>query len=207
MKKILLSFLFFNVAFCLAQDSSEVYYSSGLAAKNKGNYKEASILFTKVLLKDSSNHNAFAERASCYSSLKLYPKAIGDYTQAIRLAPKNGNYVRQRAMVYTDTDDYTNALNDFNKCYQLFPLSIYLNDIAVLNMKFKKFDLAAAAFSRYIQKNNYDYRAYYSRGLAYFLTEKYAEAITDFEIAQKIGGSDFKPDFDYKKEAVELMKK
>ena len=56
-----------------------------------------------------------------YSVQGLYPQAIQDLSQAIRLIPPKSAIYNERAIAYLGAKNYILALNDFNVAIQLNP--------------------------------------------------------------------------------------
>jgi tetratricopeptide (TPR) repeat protein len=54
-------------------------------------------------------------RASAYTRLKDYPKAIADYTTMLKLSPNDDNAYRKRAAVYELMGDYQHAISDYSR--------------------------------------------------------------------------------------------
>lgn len=64
-------------------------------------YNEAIEDYNKAIERNKEYAVAYNNRGNCHFCLKNYPKAIDDYSEAVRLDPKSEMYLLHRAKAYT----------------------------------------------------------------------------------------------------------
>jgi predicted aspartyl protease len=62
-------------------------FTAGVSAYNRGDYKDASVLFQKVVAESPGNVNALYYDAICNSRLKNWPAAIALYKKILQISP------------------------------------------------------------------------------------------------------------------------
>ena len=78
--------------------------------------------YTKELLANSNNAEAYFERGMIWALLDKEDEAIADFTEAIRLDPKNGiRFTLWRAMIFRDEKNYDKAIADYTEAIRLDP--------------------------------------------------------------------------------------
>ena len=126
----------------------------GLQLASVDQYSEAIELFTKVLLKESRNINAYYYRSWANYEINLFEKALYDINCAIALNANDADFYNQRGQILSaklnDNKDFTKALLNFNKSIEL---------------------------------DTSNYESYLGRALIYSQTGMYENAISDFDIS------------------------
>lgn len=108
----------------------------------------------------------------------------------IDLKPKFGlmNAYFMRGMAYTVSEKYDSALVDFNKAIALDPdddaEKYYFRADAYQNLG--KLDSALIDINKKIELDQNDEQGYTSRGVTYFLMERYDDAIADWKRVKKM---------------------
>lgn len=133
------------------KDASE-WLKLGQALVKKAKLQEALSFFSKAIEMKSDYAEAYLERASTYSDLKQYDKAIQDATIALSLKLK-------------DPIDVIYA--HYTRGYSYYFL--------------KKYSKAIEDFSKLLKKQKFD-DAYYFRGKSYFSLKSYNKAIKDMNL-------------------------
>jgi tetratricopeptide (TPR) repeat protein len=80
-----------------------------------GNPRQAVIDFTVAITEKGTDYrDMYALRATAYTRLKDYPKAIADYTTVLQLNPNDDAAYRKRAEVYELMGDEKKAIEDYS---------------------------------------------------------------------------------------------
>lgn len=131
-------------------------------------------------------------RANAYADVADYPRAITDYSEALRLRPNYPQFYANRGQTYADQGDYIRALRDHDEAIRLDPQysAAYLNR-AIVHTELNNLDRALADFNEAIRSNP-DARAYSSRGALFSQQGEHARALADFNEAIRLD-SQFAP--------------
>jgi tetratricopeptide (TPR) repeat protein len=95
----------------------------GIAHKQRGSFlnndtrnpRQAIVDFTVAIEEKALNYrDVYALRASAYTRVKDYPKAVADYTTVMKLSPNDDNAYRQRGAIYELMGDYKKAIEDYS---------------------------------------------------------------------------------------------
>jgi tetratricopeptide (TPR) repeat protein len=158
------------------QDLSNDVYDDGLE------YQLA--YFTKAILEDKNNANAYKERASVRNLLGDYQGAMEDYNQAIRINPKDDGAYSLRSFERYNLGDYKGAIDDCNKAIDINPNDAQSYSFrAEFNNLVCNYQAAIEDADKSIQLEP-DYPSnYYLRGKARSGLEDYEGAIQDYELA------------------------
>jgi len=134
-------------------------YKLSLEQTIKGNYSEALTSIDKSLLSDSTKIDFLIQKATVFYHLNRYDEALRNCYTILKTQPENPQVFILRGLISLSTKSYGGAIFLFGKAIKLTT-----------------------------DKDNL-YKAYLNRGKVYMATDKYTEAISDFNAA----GS-FKPD-------------
>jgi len=99
-------------------------------------------------------------RGNVYASLKKYPKALADYTQAIKLDPNYAKAFYNRGVVYDTLKQYPKALADYTQAIKLDAnYTIAFNNRGIVYATLKQYPKALADFetSYKLEPNNINY--------------------------------------------------
>src|SRR6516225_9395050 len=120
-----------------------------------------------------------------------YTKAIGDFTEAIRLDPNYTHAYTDRGAAYSKKGDYDKAISDYTEAIRLDPnyTQAYTNRGAAYAEKHNHAE-AISDFTEAIRLDPNDALAYFDRGAAYCKKGGYAEAISDFTEAIRLDPND-----------------
>jgi tetratricopeptide (TPR) repeat protein len=130
---------------------------------------------------------AFFYRGSNYSMKNEYDRAIGDYTEAIRLDPKMANAYYFRGIAWSIKNNLDRAIADFNQSISLDPNNAGAWDLRCLDRAKANRDLPQALVdcNESLRLSPNDAGAHGSRGFVYLRLNRLDEAIADFEAALK----------------------
>ena len=120
-----------------------------------------------------------------------YTKAIGDFTEAIRLDPNYTHAYTDRGAAYSKKGDYAKAISDFSEAIRLdsnFALAYYNRGLAYANKG--NYDKAISDYTEAIRLDPNYTQAYTNRGAAYAEKHNHAEAISDFTEAIRLDPND-----------------
>ena len=158
-------------------------------------YAEAVKCWTEAIELNPNNYLAYESRGYYFNLMEVgrYEEAISDFTNAIKLHPSAENYFF-RGTAYLSTDRRNLAQKDFETAIKLDSnYSAPYGELAYIyatsgNRKYLQnaIDFADKAIT-YNYKN---WRAYYSRGLAFYMQDDFASALRDAQLALEYGCGD-----------------
>ncbi len=85
----------------------------------RGDYQSAIKLYSKAILEDELNYEAYYNRGIANHDLGLFHSAIEDFTSAIQLNNNFSEAYKSRALSYYSLNNSKKALEDYNKSTQL----------------------------------------------------------------------------------------
>ena len=122
--------------------------------------------------------------------------AIGDYNEAIRLAPTNGSVYCNRGLAWADKKEYDKAIADYNEAIRLdYKCAIPYNNRGLAWADKKEYDKAIADYNEAIRLDYKYADAYFNRGGARRNKMEYDKAITDYGQAIRLAPKDAEPYF------------
>lgn len=164
------------------QFASRIYFSQGLAQKEKGDSDAALLEYEKVILLDPDNANAFVNRGRARADKGSLDAAIADYDKAIALDPNNAVAFNNRCFARVRKEDFDAAIVDCDRTIALDPSFAYAyNNRGLAFASQGKFDKALADYDKSIALNGENFFAYQNRGDARIHTGNLDGAIADFE--------------------------
>ncbi|MDP8212351.1 MAG: tetratricopeptide repeat protein [Candidatus Zapsychrus exili] len=170
----------FSKAISLEPDRWLLYINRGVSLENLGKYSEAMKDY-EVALKNGNDSFAYNSRAHLYMRMRVWSKAIKDYTKAIEINPNNLQGFINRAIAYVQLKKYDEAIEGFSEAIRLDPYYVeaYNNRADTYS---KKGDINSAIndFNKAISINPNNLRIRYNRGLTLVEAKKYKDAINDF---------------------------
>lgn len=110
----------FSMINCFGQNA-EAMFNQAENLFASGKYKEASVLYTKVISAEPNNMNAYLRRGFCNSVLQQYDESIKDFSIVIEKHSKHPFAYLSRGSAYNKTEDYKAALVDFDKVLNMDP--------------------------------------------------------------------------------------
>jgi tetratricopeptide (TPR) repeat protein len=129
----------------------------------------------------------FFNRGSAYDFAGDPDRAIPDYDQAIKLAPKNADAYYRRGAIYWLKADYDRAIADFTRAIKVNPKQVlYFSYRGYAHYAKGRFDLAIRDYDQAIELQPDNADAFLNRGLAYNSKADYDRAIRDSDQAIKL---------------------
>jgi tetratricopeptide (TPR) repeat protein len=111
---------------------AKVYEQQAAVYYAMGNEWDAIAACSRIIELDTGNGMAYYNRASMYSNLKEYDKALADFDEAAALMPFDANVYNNRGLAYNKLGRQDEALNDFCYAIKLKPTAIaYFNRASV----------------------------------------------------------------------------
>ncbi|BAZ01903.1 TPR repeat-containing protein [Tolypothrix tenuis PCC 7101] len=127
---------------------------------------------TQAINLSPDNAEAYINRGLANYRQQDYLSAIADYQRAIALKPADFRAYYNIALAYAATDHNLEAIVDYNLALSQIPPSANLlladiyNDRGLARLQLLDYEGAMTDFSKAIQLDGNDYRAYFNRGCA-----------------------------------------
>ena len=100
-------------------EDSKLYWYKGFCYRRLGETELAIREYSRSLeLKETSE--VYRNRGLCFTTVKLYDKAVLDFTRAIKLPPGDKRLYRERGSAYQALEEYKKAQADYEKALELF---------------------------------------------------------------------------------------
>jgi tetratricopeptide (TPR) repeat protein len=132
--------------------------------------------------------SSYVERGKGYYAGRQYDKAIADYTEAIRIAPRYADAYFNRADAWRAKKEDDRALADYTRATQLnaqFPRTLYWNGFQRRIQQ--DFDKAIEDYTWSIRLDPRYANAFFERAYAYIEKREYDKAIADCTEAIRLG--------------------
>ncbi len=177
----------FNTLIRSRPDLAEPHIWRGQAKLSLGDYRGAEFDFTRAIMLDSYNPDAYYFRGVVKSNLYDYYSALEDYSKSLERRPNNPNVFFSRGTTRLRMKDFEGAITDFDTLLLLRPdiEQAWLNR-ALANARLEKFSEAIKDCNQAIRLNNFYVDAFIQRGLFQNELEKFPEAMADFNQAIKL---------------------
>ncbi|BAY33606.1 TPR repeat-containing protein [Nostoc carneum NIES-2107] len=162
----------FNQAIQLQSNFGEAYSDRCLAYLQIQEYQQAIADCTQAINLSPDNAEAYINRGLANYRQQDYFSAIADYQRAIALKPADFRAYYNIALAYAATDNNLEAIVDYNLALSQIPPSANLlladiyNDRGLARLQLLDYEGAMTDFSKAIQLDATDYRAYFNRGCA-----------------------------------------
>ncbi len=170
-------------------------------------YEDARLDCDRVLERNPQNHKAFLRRATTFEKAGQLEKAFGDFQSALKISPnleeaalaveRLSEQLKRSAATHATTEaikfkDLGNtafnekklevALQHYTMSLSLDPnLSVAYCNRALIHIKLGKFKEAIVDCDKTLQLDEYNTKALYRRGLAFFELNDYRKALDMFE--------------------------
>jgi tetratricopeptide (TPR) repeat protein len=177
----------FNVLIRARPDMAEPHIYRGRAKLVLGDLKGAEYDFTRAVMLDAYNPDAYYYRGVVRSNLFDYYNALDDFKKSLERRPNNPNVLFSRGTTKIRMEDYQGAINDFDTLILLRPdiEQAFLNR-SIAKAKIEDYKGAIEDCNKAIRKNIFYVEAFIQRGLLHKETEQFDAAIADFDQAIKI---------------------
>lgn len=169
------------------RDSSK-WISEGKYYLKKKMWTPSITSFTRAVLLNPHDGNAFSYRATAYQKKGLYEEALKDFKRVLELNPKDASVVyNNRGFLYNKMGRFEDAMKENTKAIDIDPN----DDIAYNNRGFAfnsmaRFEEALYDYTRAIELDNMYSIAYNNRGYAYNSMGRYQEALGDYNRALEL---------------------
>ena len=156
-------------------------------------YEEAVKCWTEAIELNPNNFLAYESRGYYFhlGHVGRFEEAIADYTKAIELRPGTADNYFYRGETYLNLGERKLAQKDFERALGLNPqMSAPLGELAYLYATSGQPQKAIEFANRALETNERNWRAYYSRGLAFFSLNDFDAALADAQSALDWGCGD-----------------
>lgn len=168
-------------------DMSEPHVWRGRAKLELGDFRGAEFDFTRAIMLDTYNPEAYYYRGVVESNLYDYYSALEDYAKSLERRPNNPNVFFSRGTTRLRMKDYEAAITDFDTLLLLLPdvEQAYLNR-ALAKARLEKYEEAINDCNNALKLNIFYVDAYIQRGLFRNELDCFEEAMSDFDQAIKL---------------------
>lgn len=162
----------------------KAYFIRGMALKEIGHKEKAIEDFQTVIDLDPEYLNAYMELGLIYSTRKD-PLAEAYFNGALNINPQSKKALYALGMYYQENNKPEQAINTYNTLLSVDSTFIdaYYNIGYVNLVLIENFNKAKNYFSKVIELDTANAKAYYNRGHSYELMGKYNQAREDFKQA------------------------
>ncbi len=177
----------FNILIRSRPDLHEPHLYRGRAKLTLGDLKGAEYDFTRAIMLDAYNPEAYYYRGVVRSNTFDYYNALDDFKKSLERRPNNPNVFFSMGTTKIRMKDYQGAINDFDTLVLLRPdiEHAYLNR-SIAKARIEDYEGAIEDCNKAIRKNIFFVEAFIQRGLLHKETEQYEMAIADFDQAVKL---------------------
>jgi tetratricopeptide (TPR) repeat protein len=158
---------------------------------SRGEYDNAAKAFSMALKSNPDNATLYFYHGQTLARLKLYAKAIDDFSHAINLKKDFIDAYINKALAYA-------SISNFNEAHKILKLSLnfahnnpgVFYNLGIIALKQKHYDYAINNFSQAIELKPNLTNAYVNRGVAYLKTGDSEKAVQDFTQAVALNPTD-----------------
>lgn len=164
--------------------NSGLFMALGVLYKRLNLPDSSLVYLNKAVELNSNNSLIYFNRGIVYKDkLKIYEKAISDFSKAISLDTQYVEAYLQRASCYSELKNIENAAKDFSKALQLDSNNIQtiIHNRGYMYLENGLYDNALKDFNFVLSKNPNDAFAYNNRGLVYAYLGNFNSAFSDIE--------------------------
>ena len=172
----------------LGMEDSKLYWYKGFCYRRLGETELAIREYSRSLeLKETSE--VYRNRGLCFTTVKLYDKAVLDFTRAIKLPPGDKRLYRERGSAYQALEEYKKAQADYEKALELEPADAELyTTLGDVQERLGEVQEALQSYQKAIQIDPNYARAYNNRGVVYLSQMETEKALADHRKAVKLAG-------------------
>jgi Flp pilus assembly protein TadD len=152
------------------------YFASAQREYDAGNFAGAVENFSKGLLVNSNNPEAYLGRGNSYLKIGDQTKALADFSQGAKLFEEKGNY-NKAAMCYTQTLNVTPG--DFNALYSR----------AQDYIKTGEYEKAVTDLKKVTEQNSKFFNGFMELGNAQYNSKDYSGAVENYSKAKKLNSN------------------
>ena len=119
------------------------------------------------------------EKALEYHGIENYIKALEYYSKALKIEPNNDKILCERCDAFVALSQFDNAFDDINKAIEINKTADYLNDLGGIYAEMENYEMALTHYNAVIEIDKTNQFYYFNRAEAYFILNKFYEAIDD----------------------------
>ena len=177
-----------------AKTRAYAYLLRGDAYLRQASYDEAIADYAQGVKYDPSLVSRYPALARALEEQREFARAEEVLTSAIGLQPNSSSLYDERGVVRDYLGDHGQAAADFNRAIELSQagdkVAGYYNDLATSYWSTKNLKSAIGDYAEAIRRDNSLERAWRGKGIAEFMSGRYAAAATDLAGAAKLDSSD-----------------
>jgi eukaryotic-like serine/threonine-protein kinase len=179
-------------ALILSSDLAAGHVCLGNLLVTAGKYKDASVEFSRALVSEPTDDDAYRGLASAYEQMGRLQDAEQTYQRAIELRPHYWAGYRWLGHFYASHGRYQEAVEQFNRAAAVSPdnSSIYYN-LGGLYIFMGRYNDAVHSLQRAISLRP-GFEAYANLGQAYMRLRRFDEAIAVYQQALTLNSRDFR---------------
>lgn len=175
----------FSKAIEAQPDMLDAYSFRGNAYSDLGQYQRALTDLDYVLQRSPDHHSAYYNRSIARMALGEKDLALTDLNRAIELSPEEAGYYLHRSIVHSFREEYDLALDDASKAIEFGQPKMGHNNRAVIFEKKGDLPSAIAEWTKVLEIDPKNARAYGRRGLLLATTGDRKSAIEDLKRGMK----------------------
>lgn len=178
----------------LAPDYHQTLLAMAKTYTQKGNFKEAIEIYSKILRANPSNSKALLNIAIAFENANQFDLAEKNYKKAIMYDSLEWSKYNNLGAFYRNTGQYEKAIEMFKKVIELSRDNDRgYNNVAGVYILLNKLNDAFYYLDKALKINDKNPDTYNNRAAANFFSNKFKEAVEDYERALKLE----KPSFIY----------
>ncbi len=175
----------FSKAIKVQPEMLDAYSYRGNAYIDLGQYQRALADLDYVIQKSPDHHAAYYNRSTAQMGLGRTDQALADLNRAIQLAPEEPGYYLNRSAVHLVREEYDLALEDAANAIEFGEPKMGHNNRAILFEKKGDLPSAIAEWTKVLEIDRKNARAYCWRGLLLATTGDRKSAIEDLRMGMK----------------------
>ena len=169
----------------LGMEDSRLYWYLGVCNHQRDPERAIRDYSRSLELKETSE--VYRNRGLCFTIVKMYDKAVLDFTRAIELPPGDKRLYRERGSAYWNLEEYEKAQADYEKALELEPADAELyTTLGDVQERLGEVQEALQSYQKAIQIDPNCARAYNNRGVLYAHQGEYQKALIEQRRAVKL---------------------
>ncbi len=172
----------FTSAINLSKNNSEGFVNRGNSYLMLGNFSSAITDFSDAIKFEPNNIEGYTGRARVYTQQGKYSNALSDLNSAIGVDPKNPRIYLSKAWIHILNNDTTKIQEDISLA-MYYDSNIVFTDSKreLLYVKIDNYKKVLSVMNDRVNKFPGSYLSYFSRGVVYFLMNKYSNSVSDLK--------------------------
>ena len=144
------------------------------------------------IIKENQLSNKYIQDGANCLINKQYKEALEYFNQAVKLTPKNGVIYFNKGIALDKLGKYQEAISEFDKALEFFndisnekirgKFLTTLNRQALSLISLNRYEEALNNYSKVIELNSLNFRAYIGKGDVLYHLKRYNEAINEYDI-------------------------